>query len=103
MPAARPLPAAEIDTALATLPGWSSEDDRLTRLYRLPNHLAAAAFVLHIASVQEAMDHHADLTLGYNTVEVATHTHSAGGRITALDVTLARRVEDLSAAHGVRG
>ncbi|EGJ73636.1 putative pterin-4-alpha-carbinolamine dehydratase [Streptomyces sp. Tu6071] len=100
MPAARPLPAAEIDTALATLPGWSSEDDRLTRL---PNHLAAAALVLHIASVQEDMDHHADLTLGYNTVEVATHTHSAGGRITALDVTLARRVEDLSAAHGVRG
>jgi 4a-hydroxytetrahydrobiopterin dehydratase len=103
LPAARPLPAAEIGAALAALPGWNSEDDRLTRLYRLPSHLAAAAFVLHIASVQEEMDHHADLTLGYRTVEVASHTHSAGGRITALDVALARRVEELSAAHGARG
>lgn len=98
-----PLSAEEIDQALAALPGWSRDGDTLTRLYRLSGHMAAAALVLHIAAVQEELDHHADTTLGYQTVELATCTHSVGGVVTALDVELARRVEELSAAHAVKG
>ncbi|MET9138750.1 4a-hydroxytetrahydrobiopterin dehydratase [Streptomyces parvulus] len=95
-----PLSPQEIDERLTELPGWSLEDGRLTRIYRLGSHFAATALVVHVAQVQEELDHHSDLTLGYNTVSLAVRTHSAGGAVTAKDVELARRVEDLAAGHG---
>ncbi|MER6529509.1 4a-hydroxytetrahydrobiopterin dehydratase [Streptomyces sp. NPDC001508] len=94
------LSQQEIEVRLAELPGWSLEGDRITRSYRLGSHVAAAAMVVHIAQVQEELDHHSDLTLGYHSVSLSVHTHSAGGAVTAKDFALARRVEDLAPAHG---
>ena len=99
MPVA-PLSPQEIDERLAGLPGWSLDAGRLTRSYRLASHFAATAMVVHVAQVQEELDHHSDLTLGYNTVSLAVQTHSAGGAVTEKDVELARRVEDLATGHG---
>ncbi|MBU6534262.1 4a-hydroxytetrahydrobiopterin dehydratase [Streptomyces sp. NPDC057245] len=99
MPVA-PLSAQEIEERLAGLPGWSLDAGRLTRSYRLGSHFAATAMVVHVAQVQEELDHHSDLTLGFNTVSLAVHTHSAGGAVTEKDVELARRVEDLAPGHG---
>ncbi|MER5294643.1 4a-hydroxytetrahydrobiopterin dehydratase [Streptomyces pharetrae] len=98
--AVQPLSPEEIEDRLAGLPGWSLDEDRLTRTYRLGSHIAAAALVMHIAQVQDELDHHSDLTLGYHSVTVSVHTHSAGGKVTELDVELARRVCDLAPAHG---
>lgn len=99
MPTA-PLTPAEIEEGLGALPGWEYEGDRLTRGYRLPSHFAAAAFTVHIARVQDELNHHSDLTLGYNTVSLAVHTHDAGGAVTAKDLALAARVEAAAPAHG---
>ncbi|MGW3204448.1 4a-hydroxytetrahydrobiopterin dehydratase [Streptomyces sp. NPDC001135] len=97
--AVEPLSQKEIEDRLAELPGWSVESGRLTRSYRLGSHVAAAALVMHIAAVQDELDHHSDLGLGYNTVSVSVHTHSAGGALTAKDFGLARRVEDIAPGH----
>ncbi|MFJ8060615.1 4a-hydroxytetrahydrobiopterin dehydratase [Streptomyces sp. NPDC096142] len=99
MPVA-PLSQQEIDDRLADLPGWTADTDRLTRTFRLASHFAATAMVVHIAQVQEELDHHSDLTLGYNTVSLTVNTHSVGGAITELDFRLARRVTDLAPGHG---
>ncbi|MDT0387987.1 MULTISPECIES: 4a-hydroxytetrahydrobiopterin dehydratase [Streptomyces] len=95
-----PLSQKEIEDRLAELPGWTLDGDRLTRSYRLGSHFAATAMVVHIAQVQEELDHHSDLTLGYDTVSLSVHTHSAGGAVTEKDFELARRVEDLAPGHG---
>ncbi|GHE72118.1 putative pterin-4-alpha-carbinolamine dehydratase [Streptomyces spiralis] len=95
-----PLSQKEIEDRLAELPGWSVEGDRLTRSFRLGSHFAATAMVVHIAQVQEELNHHSDLTLGYNTVSLAVNTHSAGGAVTGKDFELARRVQDLAGVHG---
>ncbi|GAA4786274.1 4a-hydroxytetrahydrobiopterin dehydratase [Streptomyces ziwulingensis] len=95
-----PLSPREIEARLAALPAWSLDGDRLTRSYRLDSHFAATAMVVHIAQVQERLDHHSDLTLGHDTVSLSVHTHSAGGAVTEKDFELAHRVEDLSARHG---
>ncbi|MFH8607321.1 4a-hydroxytetrahydrobiopterin dehydratase [Streptomyces sp. NPDC018029] len=95
-----PLSQKEIEDRLAELPGWSLEDGRITRSYRLGSHFAATGLVVHIARTQEELGHHSDLTLGYNTVTLAVHTHSAGGALTELDFELARRVQELAPAHG---
>lgn len=98
--AAEPLSREEIEDRLAELPGWSFDGDRLTRSFRLGSHFAAAAMVVHIAQVQEELDHHSDLTLGYHTVSLGVNTHSAGGAVTEKDFELARRVRDLAPGHG---
>ncbi|WP_406334446.1 4a-hydroxytetrahydrobiopterin dehydratase [Streptomyces sp. NBC_00203] len=100
--AVEPLSQKEIEDRLAELPGWSVDGDRLARSYRLGSHFAAAAMVVHIAQVQEKLDHHSDLTLGYNTVSLTVNTHSVGGAITELDFNLARKVEELAPGHGAR-
>ncbi|MET7388712.1 4a-hydroxytetrahydrobiopterin dehydratase [Streptomyces sp. NPDC005385] len=98
--AVEPLAQQDIEERLAELPGWSLDGDRLARSYRLASHFAATAMVVHIAQVQEELDHHSDLTLGYNTISLTVNTHSVGGAVTALDFDLARRVEDLAPGHG---
>ncbi|WP_030560924.1 4a-hydroxytetrahydrobiopterin dehydratase [Streptomyces aureocirculatus] len=120
-----PLSQKEIEDRLAELPGWTLTTDgtggtgtadgtgtgtaaaaggaaapKLTRTYRLASHFAATAVVVHIAQVQEELQHHSELTLGYDTVRLAVSTHSAGGALTDLDFALAGAVEVLAAGHG---
>ncbi|MFJ3205526.1 4a-hydroxytetrahydrobiopterin dehydratase [Streptomyces sp. NPDC086989] len=95
-----PLSQKEIEDRLRELPGWAFEDDRIIRTYRLGTHFAASALVAHIASVQDELNHHSDLTLGYNTVRVSVNTHSAGDAVTGADFALAERLEALAPAHG---
>ncbi|MET4645506.1 4a-hydroxytetrahydrobiopterin dehydratase [Streptomyces sp. NBC_01724] len=95
-----PLSQKEIEDRLSELPGWALEGDRITRTYRLASHFAAAALAVHVAQIQDELNHHSDLTLGYNTVALATHTHDAGGAVTEKDLTLAARVEAVAAVHG---
>ncbi|MET8879656.1 4a-hydroxytetrahydrobiopterin dehydratase [Streptomyces rubiginosohelvolus] len=99
---AEPLSPSETEIRLESLPGWTLEGDRITRTFRLPSHFAAAALTVHIAQIQDELNHHSDLTLGYNTVALAVHTHSAGGAITEKDLTLAARVAAAAPAHGAK-
>lgn len=101
--APQPLSHQEIEDALAELPGWTFSQDRIERTYTFEGHLAAAAMVGQIARVQEALNHHADLTLSYNKLTAAVNTHTAGNKVTELDVELAHRIEQLAAEHGVGG
>ncbi|MEU8887967.1 4a-hydroxytetrahydrobiopterin dehydratase [Streptomyces sp. NPDC048442] len=98
--ASEPLSQKEIEDRLRELPGWSLEEDRIARTYRLGTHFAAAAMVVHVAGIQDELDHHADLVLSYHTVALSVNTHSAGGAVTDLDFELARRVEDIAPGHG---
>lgn len=101
MPYADPLSDQEIADRLAGLPHWSLSDDgrSLLRRYRLP-HLAAAVFTVHIARIQDELNHHSDLTLGYDHLAVSITTHAAGGRLTGKDFDLAERIQRIAPAHG---
>ncbi|MFF5449199.1 4a-hydroxytetrahydrobiopterin dehydratase [Streptomyces sp. NPDC012888] len=95
-----PLSQKEIEDRLRELPGWAFEDDRILRTYRLGTHVAAGALVAHIVAVQDELNHHADVTLGYDTVRLAVNTHSAGDAVTETDFELAQRIEGIAPAHG---
>ncbi|MYQ39387.1 4a-hydroxytetrahydrobiopterin dehydratase [Streptomyces sp. LamerLS-316] len=97
-----PLSADDIQAGLRELPGWQLEGDRIARTYRLPNHFAAAGLTVHVAQIQDELDHHSDLTLGYNTVVLAVNSHDAGGAVTRKDLALAARVEAIAAGHGAQ-
>lgn len=101
MPAA-PLPQNEIENQLRELPGWTLEGDRITRTYRLPSHFAAAGLTVHVAQIQDELNHHSDLTLGYDTVALSVNSHDAGGKVTEKDLALAARVAAVAPGHGAR-
>lgn len=99
MPAA-PLPQNEIEDRLRDLPGWTLEGDRIACTYRLPSHFAAAGLTVHVAQIQDELDHHSDLTLGYRTVALSVNSHDAGGKVTEKDINLATRVAAVAPGHG---
>lgn len=94
------LSRQQIDEALAELPGWQADGGTLVRRYTFGTHMPAAAMALHVATIQDELNHHSEMTLGYNTLGIAVNTHSAGGRVTDLDLALARRITGIAAGHG---
>lgn len=91
-----PLTHLEMEKALAGLPGWTCEDDTLAKAFVFPSFRDALAWMVRAGFEAEALDHHPDWTNVYRTVRIRLNTHSAGGRVTALDVELATRLERLA-------
>ncbi len=85
-----------MEKALAGLPGWTHEGDALTREFVFPSFRDALAWMVRAGFEAEALDHHPEWTNVYRTVRVRLNTHSAGGRVTALDVELAARLGRLA-------
>jgi 4a-hydroxytetrahydrobiopterin dehydratase len=81
-----------IDHALTDLDGWERDDDAIVRALRFPSFLDAIAFIVRVADVAEAADHHPELTNVYWNVTVRLTTHDAGG-VTQRDVDLARAID----------
>ena len=94
-PRRRPLAAAEIDDAVADLPGWTVVDGRLCAEFRFADFAAAFAFMTAVAAEAEALDHHPDWSNSWNLVSVSLRTHDVGA-LTPLDVDLARAIAALA-------
>jgi len=90
------LTPAEIQAALAGLPGWSHAGDALVKTFTFGGFREAFSFMTRVAFEAEALDHHPDWSNVYRTVTVRLNTHDAGGRVTAKDVELARRIQAIS-------
>ena len=89
------LTTEKIEAALADLPGWSHEDDRIKKSFSFDNFRAATAFIVRLSFEAEQRDHHPEIFNCWNRVEIALNTHSAGGKVTAKDVDLATAIEAL--------
>ena len=80
---------------LSEIPGWELAEGKLQKTFRFASFVQAFGFMSSVALVAEAMNHHPDWTNVYNRVTIALNTHDVGG-ISALDFTLARRIEELA-------
>ncbi|MEM7001455.1 MAG: 4a-hydroxytetrahydrobiopterin dehydratase [Pseudomonadota bacterium] len=72
--------------------GWQHQDDRLQRSFQFDNFQAAFAFMMRVAFLAEAMDHHPNWSNVYNRVEIALTTHDAGNTVTQKDLELAAAI-----------
>ena len=92
------LSPAEVDAALAEQgSAWKREGDELVTTVELHDFAAALAFVNAVGAAAEAVNHHPDIDIRWRTLHFALSTHDAGG-ITALDVTLATRIDQAADA-----
>ena len=82
----------DVAAALAELDGWRRDGDAIVRDLRFPSFRAAIRFIVRVADLADAADHHPELTNVYWNVGVRLTTHDDGG-ITARDVALARAID----------
>ncbi len=89
------LSEAEITARLAEISGWELIDGKLQKTFNLGTFVKAFGFMSSVALLAEAMNHHPEWSNVYNRVTIALNTHDVGG-ISALDFTLAERIEDIA-------
>lgn len=92
---AEPLDEVRLAGLEEELPQWRVEDGCLVRDVQAPSFLDGIGFVVRIAEAAEEMNHHPDIDIRWRTIHVALVTHSAGSRITDLDVELARQIDQI--------
>ena len=83
------LTQEQIASALASLEGWSLEQDKLHKTFVFADFVEAFGFMARAALTAESMNHHPEWFNVYRTVKVDLSTHDAGG-VTGLDVALAK-------------
>jgi len=88
-----PLTLPDIERELGALPGWVLERDALAKTYEFADFRTAMGFMVRVGFEAEDMNHHPEWTNIYKTVAVRLSTHDAGGKVTALDCELARRMD----------
>jgi len=91
-----PLAAEKIQAALMALPGWKKQRDALAKDFKFGTFREAMSFMVRASYEAEAMNHHPEWSNVYNRVAIRLNTHDAGGKITAKDVELARRIQKIS-------
>jgi 4a-hydroxytetrahydrobiopterin dehydratase len=93
MPSTIALSDAQVKAAIQELPGWSVVDGKLHKEFKFANFTAAFGFMTKVAIEANTMNHHPEWFNVWNKVVIDLVTHEAGNQISALDVTLARKIE----------
>lgn len=91
-----PLTDSEVNEAVRALAGWRFEANALVKTFRFGSFREAISFMVRVSFEAEAADHHPEWTNVYDRVEVRLNTHAAGGKVTARDVELAKRIQAIS-------
>lgn len=86
------LGRAEIDRALAELPEWNADGDKLQRSYKFKDFAESLVFVNAVGELAEAADHHPDITFGWGYARLELTTHDRDG-ITDVDIALAKKID----------
>lgn len=88
-----------VTAALAALPGWVGDADRIQLEIPLDAE-ASAAVVDEVMRAADEMNHHPVVDRGPGTTTFTVWTHSVGG-VTDLDIELARRITAILRTAGI--
>ncbi len=89
------LADAEIEAKLAALAGWERAGEAIEKSFKREDFVGSVGFVSSLVEPAEAMNHHPDLSISWDTVTVRISTHSEGG-LTAADFELAAKIDALA-------
>jgi 4a-hydroxytetrahydrobiopterin dehydratase len=75
------LSAEDVQRSLGALHGWMLVDNgqAIRKTFKFENYYQTMAFVNALAFIAHREDHHPDLGVHYNRVEVHYSTHDVGG------------------------
>ena len=92
-----PMDADEARAMLAQVSDWELNDSakEISRSFKFKNYYETMAFVNALAWIAHREDHHPDLLVGYNKVQVRFSTHSIGG-LSENDFICAAKIDALA-------
>ncbi|MBA3865003.1 MAG: 4a-hydroxytetrahydrobiopterin dehydratase [Solirubrobacterales bacterium] len=88
------LSESEIEAGLAHVSGWELVGKAIEKKFERGDFLGAVKFVDSLVAPAEAMNHHPDLAVSWDTVTVTISSHSEGG-LTGSDFELAAKIDAL--------
>jgi 4a-hydroxytetrahydrobiopterin dehydratase len=86
------LSESQVEERLNRLDGWSRVDEAIEKSFKRGDFVGAVEFVSSLVEPAEAMNHHPDVSISWETVTVTISTHSEGG-LTAADFELAAKID----------
>ncbi len=86
--------ADDVIEAAVTGRGWERRQDKLVLVVEREDFAQAMVVVNAVAQLAEATNHHPDISIHWNTVELSLWTHTAGG-ITQADLDMAAAIDGL--------
>lgn len=86
------LTKTEIETFLKTASDWKIDGGKLVRNWSFRNFADAMIFVNRVAVLAESSNHHPDIDIRYNQVQLGLISHDAGG-ITDRDRRMAEALD----------
>lgn len=89
------LSDAEIEQKLSGLSGWKRKGEAIAKDFEREDFVGSVRFVESLVEPAEAMNHHPDVAISWDTVTVTISTHSEGG-LTADDFELAGKIDALA-------
>lgn len=90
----------EIKARLREMRGWKLGAADIEKTYKFRDFKEAMMFVNVVARAAEAMNHHPEIEIHYNRVEIELSTHSEGG-VTEKDFALAAQIDNAAAGVSV--
>jgi 4a-hydroxytetrahydrobiopterin dehydratase len=85
----------DIQERLEGVPRWRRDGDAIQREFKFDDFQGSVDFVNRITPPAEEMNHHPDIAISWNRVELTLSTHSQGG-LTENDFELAGRIDSLA-------
>ncbi len=92
------LSGKEIGLWTDSHPGWKLRGDALRKTYRLSSFRDSIVFVNRVATIADELDHHPDIRVRFDKVDLRLWSHDAGG-VTARDVALAEKIDYATSAR----
>jgi 4a-hydroxytetrahydrobiopterin dehydratase len=81
----------DLHAFLAANTQWTEEDQTLIGEFTYDGFSAVCAAVQKSMQLANELDHHPEVTFGYNTVKITLTSHDAGNTITDRDVEFAQK------------
>ena len=88
------LTEGQTSSLLQQLDGWKQQGHLISKDFQFKNYYQTIAFVNAVAWLSHREDHHPELTVGYNTCQVAYTTHAVNG-LSENDFICAAKVDAL--------
>lgn len=85
-----------MNNKLGALHGWEEIEGKLCKDFEFYNFIESFSFITKIALESEKMDHHPDILISYNKVNIKLITHDTN-QISEKDTDLAKKIDELNA------
>jgi 4a-hydroxytetrahydrobiopterin dehydratase len=85
-----------MNNKLSRLHGWEEIEGKLCKDFEFNNFVESFGFITKIALESEKMDHHPDILISYNKVNIKLMTHDTN-QISEKDTDLAKKIDELNA------